>query len=89
MSTYEVSEDIVVFIWDSEDKEQDPLIIQPHNPNGSPWLDAEEARIWAERRLNIYVEPVVEVIEDEPVVEVVEEEPAAIEAPAEEEEINA
>jgi hypothetical protein len=89
--SYEVSEDLVVSIWGNTEKSGDPMITQPDNPISGEWSSVEECEEWAQKFIADYNVPefIKNPFIDEPVVEVVEEEPAAIEAPAEEEEINA
>lgn len=45
-----IENNLVVKIFRNEDDEF-PHIIQPHQPDGTPWADEAEARAWAEALL--------------------------------------
>tara|TARA_R110000822_G_scaffold103590_1_gene230202 strand:- start:298 stop:561 length:264 start_codon:yes stop_codon:yes gene_type:complete len=81
MATYEIADDLTVRFWETEDTSGEPYLVQPTHPSGYAWIDAEHVNEWAERRLGIYIEPVVEVTQEEPLA--IEATPE--EAPAEEE----
>lgn len=53
MATYEISDELTVLIWASEDKDEDPIIVQPAHPDGRAWVNFEDAESWAKDRLGL------------------------------------
>ena len=85
MASYSISSNLVVSIWESDDQEGVPYVVQTRSPKGRPWKNYAEAELFAETLVSPFG-VIPSVFEDDGLSTAIEGEPELEEeAPTEEE----
>lgn len=61
---YEIGPQNEVYVWN--DTQAEPFLYQPQYPGGSPWLDADDAKRWAEYKIAELSDPNAPLAPDNP-----------------------
>lgn len=52
---YEIDNENTIRVWVGSQEE--PILLQPHYPNGTPWADSEDAELWAQMYVAYITDP--------------------------------